>query len=309
MSQRTIGLLMALTTALSWAVLAIALKVALQTYSSGTIVWIRMAVAAVLMLGFAVIWRPKWLRIFRTPPWSMVLGAALLAGNYYGYMKGVEYTSASNAQILIQLSPLSFAIAGIFLHGERPTPDQIIGMVIAGIGLSFFFWDQILVSMDNLAQYQVGNLWILFAVVVWVTFALIQKKLLKTFPAQQLNMLTYSVAAVVLAPIATYSEWQATTWPSFWLIAFLSVNTVIAYGAFSEAIKRIPASHVSVIIAANPLVTIFLMTILAQMEVEWIRPEPIHWRGYLGALLVVTGVILTVSKPVRLSRRKRPSTL
>jgi drug/metabolite transporter (DMT)-like permease len=63
------------------------------------------------------------------------------------------------------------------------------------------------------------------------------------------------------------------------------------------------------IIAVNPLLTIFLMTILAQMEVEWFASEQIHWRGYLGALLVVTGVILTVSRLGRLSVPKSPSTI
>jgi len=300
---------MAGITALSWAILAIALKAALHTYSSGTIVWVRMAVAAAIMIGFALIWRPKWLKIFKAPPWQMVLGAVLLAGNYYGYMKAVELTTASNAQILIQFSPLTFAVASIFLYKEIPTRDQVMGMLLALCGFGFFWWDQLLNAVDNLANYHTGNLWIALAVVTWVIFALLQKSLLKNYAAQQLNMLTYLVAAVVLLPTSTMHELPNTTWPSFWLMAFLSINTIIAYGALSEAIARIPAAHVSMIIACNPLVTLFLMTTLAQMEVEWIKPEPIHWRGYLGALLVVAGVILTVGRSGRLSRRKSPPTL
>src|SRR5437868_896126 len=101
MQTRTVGLLMACTTALSWAVLAIALKVALLTYSTGTIVWVRMVVAAALLIGLFAFTRRKWLSILYKPSWQSVVCALLLSVNYYGFMKGIELTSASNAQILI----------------------------------------------------------------------------------------------------------------------------------------------------------------------------------------------------------------
>jgi drug/metabolite transporter (DMT)-like permease len=309
MPQRTIGLLMAVTTALSWAVLAIALKAALLTYSSGTIVWVRMFVAALLMVAFFAFTRRHWLSILIKPGWQSVLCALLLAVNYYGYMKGVELTSASNAQILIQLAPLSFALSSIYLYREIPTRVQWLGMTVALAGFGFFFWDQILNSMDNLSRFQAGNLWILLAAGTWVVFALMQKSLLKVYAPQQLNMLVYLVSAIALAPTANFRDLANTTWPSALLMAFLAINTIIAYGALSEALMRIPAAHVSMIIAVNPLLTIFLMTMLTQMEVEWIHGEQIHWRGYLGALLVVTGVILTVRRRAALSPPPTPSTI
>lgn len=301
--------MMATITALSWAVLAIALKAALLTYSSGTIVWVRMVIAAVLMVGIFAITRRHWLSILIKPGWQSVVCALLLSVNYYGYMKGVELTSASNAQILIQLAPLSFALSSIYFYREIPTRVQWIGMSVALMGFGFFYWDQILNSMGNLHRFQTGNLWILAAAATWCVFALMQKSLLKIYAPQQLNMLIYLVSALALAPTATVSELSATTWPSALLVAFLAINTIIAYGALSEALMRIPASHVSMIIAVNPLATIFIMTTLTQMEVEWARGEDIHWRGYLGALLVVTGVILTVSRARRLSPQPSRSTL
>lgn len=306
MQTRTVGLLMAVTTALSWAVLAIALKAALLTYSTGTIVWVRMVVASVLVIGLFAIFRRQWLSILIKPSWQAVFCALLLATNYYGFMKGIELTSASNAQILIQLAPLSFAFLSIYVYREKPSPIQWTGMLTALMGFGFFFWDQILHSMSNLGRFHTGNMWLLVAAGTWCVFALMQKSLLKVYAPQQLNMLIYLVSAIVLTPSATASELSATTWPTGLLIVFLAVNTVVAYGALSEALMRIPASQVSMIIAVNPLLTIFLMTILAQMEVEWIRGEEIHWRGYLGALLVVTGVILTVSRS-KVNRRLSPS--
>ena len=105
-----------------------------------------------------------------------------------------------------------------------------------------------------------------------------------------------------MLPLTEWSELPTVgLWDAF-ILGLLALNTVVAYGALSEALTRIPAAQVSVIISLNPLLTLALMTYLTQMNVQWIDGEPIHWRGFLGALLVVLGVILTVTSPRRLSR-------
>lgn len=300
---------MATITALSWAVLAIGLKLALKTFSSGTIVWFRMSIAVAILGVFAIGWRRKWFKIFLPPPGLAVLCGVLITCNYYGFMKAVELTTASNAQIMIQLAPLGFAVASIFLFREIPTRIQLAGMFTALMGFAFFFWDQILVSWDKLETFKEGNYWVLFAAITWTGFALLQKALLKKYQPQQFNFLLYTVSAILLFPLANLSEVHDVSFWNLLLVIFLGVNTVVAYGALSEALVRIPASHVSMIISLNPLLTIFIMTILTQMEVEWIRGEPIFWRGYIGALLVVTGVILTVTRPTRLSQKKSVPTI
>ncbi len=309
MNQRKTGLLMATVTALSWAVLAIGLKLALKYFSSGTIVWIRLALAALILLIYFSWRRPSWLKILAHPPWMGITSGILIAANYYGFMKGIELTSASNAQIMIQFAPMSFAVLSILLFNEIPTLVQLIGMGVAVMGFGFFYWDQILAAAQNLATFQEGNLWILMAALTWAVFAVLQKILLRKYAPQQFNVLIYVVSTIVLLPTADLTELAGINLWQFILILLLAINTVVAYGALSEALARIPGSHVSMIIAVNPLLTIFIMTLLTQMEVEWIEGEPIHWRGYLGALLVVTGVILTVARPTRLSRIKASPTL
>lgn len=292
---------MATITALSWAVLAIALKFSLQTFSSGTVVWIRMVLAFALILSLFIKYRPDGLKILYRPPWLGILAGALISSNYYGFIKGIELTSASNAQIMIQLAPMSFAILSIFAFKETPSLWQFIGLLTALSGFGFFYWDQILVSFEHLERFQEGNLWLLFAAATWAIFALIQKFLMKDWKPQEFNLLIYGLSAVFLFPTAEASELHNISLGSWALLVFLALNTVIAYGAFAEALTRIPAAHVSVIIAINPLLTLVLMTLLTQMEVQWIAGEPIHWRGFLGAALVVTGVVTTVTAKARLS--------
>lgn len=295
---------MAATTALSWALLAVALKYALHFFSSGTIVWIRMLIAfLILFVFFASRSRGQLKILWRPPFWGLVAGL-LITINYYGFMKGIELTTASNAQIMIQLAPMGFMLLSIFALGEIPTPVQATGMLTALLGLGFFFWDQILVSWNQLEAFKQGNYWIVLAAVTWSVFAYLQKIILRTHKPQQFNLLIYGLSALLLWPTAEVGELWPLSWGQIALILFLALNTVVAYGALSEALQRIPSSHVSLVISVNPLLTLAIMTYLTHLEVTWIKGEPIYWRGFLGAILVVTGVITTVSSRPALSRGK-----
>lgn len=285
---------MAIVTAVSWAVLAIGLKFGLHFASSGTIVWFRMLVPFVFLLCFYALRDAPKLSILARPPLTAVLAGLCLAINYFGYMKGVELTNASTAQIMIQLAPMSLVLIGIFYFKETPSRLQTIGFVSALSGFILFYLDQL--DMQPQTHFTDGNLWILFAAAGWAVFAAFQKILLQRYSAQQFNMLIYGICVVALAPVANFQEFS--TWSfGIWVLMFaLAFNTLIAYGALSEALRRIPASHVSIIITANPLLTITLIGVMSIFDIHWIAPEPIAWRGFLGAGLVVTGVALAVWK-------------
>jgi drug/metabolite transporter (DMT)-like permease len=289
---------MAITTALNWAVLAIVLKFSLHTLPLGSVVWARMALAFVLLAVIFLWHRPGALRILYHPPWLGLIAAAGIACNYFGFMKGVELTGASNAQIMIQIAPLSFAVVSVFIFREIPTRLQLAGLLIAAAGFGFFYWDQMLVSMRELGRFQGGNLWLILAAMTWTLYAVLQKKLLKFHRPQELNLLIYGASALLLLPSAELGHlfnMPHFGWIEVGVLAFLALNTVVAYGALTEALARIPAREVSVILAMNPLLTLAIMAYLARAKVAWISAEPIAWRGLLGAFLVVAGVILTVS--------------
>ncbi len=286
--------MMAVTTAVCWAVLAIALKFAVQKYSSGTIVWVRLELAFLCLLIAFAAYKPKALKVIIQPPKELIAAALLIAVNYYGYMKGVELTTASSAQVLIQMAPLMFAVLSTFYFREHLNRKQLIGIGLALCGFGFFFFDQIMMAMDNFEKFKTGNVWMLVAIVTWAYFALLQKKTLKKMTPQEYNLALYFYAAIALFPASNPSELLDMDMTDFWLFMFLGLNTVIAYGAFSEALHRIPGNLVSMIIAVNPLLTLLVLQIFLWTDVQIIPAEPIHWLGYFGAFCVVIGVIIAL---------------
>lgn len=286
--------MMAVTTAVCWAVLAIALKFAVQKFSSGTIVWVRLELAFLVLLIAYAAYKPSAIKVIARPPKELVAAALLIAANYYGYMKGVELTSASSAQILIQLAPLTFAVLSTFYFREHLSRKQWIGIALAFVGFGLFFSDQIMIAVDNFEKFKTGNVWMLVAIVTWAYFALLQKKTLKKMTPQEYNLVLYFYAAIALFPAANPSELLDMDMTDFWLFLFLGLNTVVAYGAFSEALQRIPGNLVSMIIAVNPLLTLLILQIFLWTDVQIIPAEPIHWLGYFGAFCVVIGVIIAL---------------
>ena len=303
MSRFSVGILYAVICGLCWAVLAIGLKYALGFASTGNVAWLRMSIAfAILFIAFAFNSKQSLKKIFLSTPKSILIAGLFLSFNYYGYMTGLELTSASNAQIMIQTGPLALLFAGIFYFKEQMRFIQWIGVFIAGLGFLLFNWDQLIVSAGHQDVYLIGNVWIVTAALAWTIFAALQKiQLGKNWTPQMINLVIYGICSVALLPTANLSELAPLNLHQ-WLVLFaLGLNTVIAYGAFGEAMQRIPASYVSLIITLNPLVTILIMTVLTETGLNFVSHEPIFWRGYLGAFLVVVGVGTAVSlKPKKI---------
>ncbi len=289
-SAYKIGILFAACTSFCWAVLAIVLKYALDFIDSGSIVWFRMCTAAFFSILFFSIKNPQQLKIFRKPPRLAVIAALCLAANYFSYMKGLELTSVSNTQIMIQLATVFLILAGIFYFKESLSLLQWAGLLTAFYGFTLFYSNQLVHFADNMRTYFYGNLWIVFASATWALFAVLQKKLSQIYSPQQLNILTYAVAALSLSALADFGSLAQLSGPQWMVLVALGFNTIIAYGCLGEALKRAPASYVGFVIALDPLLTLLIIEIMDVYSLDIIAHEPLHLRDYIGALLVAIGI-------------------
>ena len=82
---------------------------------------------------------------------------------------------------------------------------------------------------------------------------------------------------------------------NWYILIYLGLNTVIAYGSLAMAIKFTEATRVSVIITLNPIITFVTMAILTRLDVSWIEPESFSLFSIFGALSVLAGAITVIS--------------
>lgn len=293
---RVQGLVFAAVTALLWSFLAIALKYALLFCDAYTIVWFRFFIAFLFLGGFFALFKPSRFRIFKSLPILALLAGVFLAANYIGYMKGVEYLSASAAQVLIQTAPLLLAVIGIFYFKEKTHWIQRFGFAVSILGLYLFYQDQINVTLLEVGDqnFIAGILFLAFAVVTWALWGTLHKILIKKWLPQEINLLIYCVAAILFIPAVKFEALVEMSLFHWGVMIFLGINTIIAYGSLAEALKRAPANQVSMIITVNPLFTLIFVYFLEYFQVKWFKPEPISLAGYIGAMALVSGVILVV---------------
>lgn len=288
-----LGLALALVTAACWATLPVALKLTLEQLDPYTLTWFRFLLAAGVMAawlgargglaGFRTLDGKRW--------WLLGLAGLGLIGNYVFYLLGVKYTTPANAQLLIQLAPLLMALGGILVFGERFNRWQWTGLAVIVLGLGLFFREQVGGAAGG-GDYVLGSALVVVAAVVWAGYALIQKQLLLRLPSPAILLAIYVLASVLLLPLAAPAALARLDAMHWALLLYCALNTLVAYGAFAEALAHWEASRVSAVLATTPLLCLGAVAAVHALWPQVMAPERVGAVGYAGAALVVVGSAL-----------------
>lgn len=288
------GALYALFTASLWGFMAIILKVITYDLSPVTVVWFRFAIAFVILAAWTLLFRRSDFVIYMRPPLLLILAALFLAGNYTGFIAGIKYVSPSSSQVFIQIAPVSFALSGILIFREHVNWKHMVGFILVLAGMGLFYSEQLRDLTSKADHFTLGMLLVLAGGLSWAAFATAQKALLKKIGPNQLNLFVYGFCALVLFPLVRFSRLEGMPAVNWYILIYLGLNTVLAYGSLSMAIKFTEATRVSVIITLNPIITFLTMSILTRLQVSWIEPEYFSLFSIFGALSVLGGAILVI---------------
>jgi drug/metabolite transporter (DMT)-like permease len=294
MSLRLRGVLFASIAAILWGFLAIALKVSLKGFSPIEVSWVRFLVAFAFLAGYYALFDPGSFSILKRPPITLLLAGILLGLNYLGFITGVHYTTPGIAQIFIQLGPIFLTIAAFVFFKETVSVKQVIGLIIAFSGLSLFYYEQLSALAGDVKIFNHGIIWVIFGASCWAFFAILQKRLVITYPPMQLNLIIFGLPALFFIPFVHFGKFENISAGYVILLLFLGLNTLGAYGSLAFALKYLEANKISVILIQNPVITFIALFVLDQMEVSWIKGEHLTLITIIGALMVIIGGILTV---------------
>jgi drug/metabolite transporter (DMT)-like permease len=289
------GVLFASLTSIFWGFLAIALKVASGIMDPVTIVWFRFVVAFSFLALYYSFANPSYLKILIKPPMYLVIASIGLGINYLAFLYGVQLTTAGTAQVIIQIGPISLGFIGFIFFKEKISIRQSIGFLVAGTGLFIFYRDSLSNISGDENLFNMGILWVVVAAMSWVAYASLQKTLVKTYPPQQLNLFLFGLPILLFLPFIKPSGFLDLSLTNWLLLIYLGLNTLIAYGSLAMAFKYLEANKISIIVTMNPIITFMIMGLLAFMEVTWITPEILTFKGMLAAFLVIIGAIMAVA--------------
>jgi len=294
-----LGLGLAMTTAIMWGMLPIALKGILGSLDIITITWYRFSVATLVIGGFYFVKGGfSWRKLLQGHLALLMLVACMGSlSNYWFYLVGLDYSSAEATQVMIQLAPLLFLILSVWIYKEPFDNRQLVGIAIFLFGIVLFFnlrfsqLAQELVALNG--RYIQGLGFIVLASITWAIYGLAQKQLLKDFGSQEVLLVIYIAGAIVFFPGATPEDvikLDALQWA---YLIFTAFNTIIAYGAFTMALEHWEASRVGASLTIVPVLTICFVYIGSLILPGSITPEPMNQWSWLGAIFVVVGSMVT----------------
>jgi drug/metabolite transporter (DMT)-like permease len=284
---------LSLLTTLIWGLMPIALKRLLDSMDAYTITWYRFLVAGGL-LAIPVIRRYDLFAVIRLRGVRTLLLAAIvgLCSNYLLYLLGLNYIPPATAQIVIQVAPIFMLLGSLLFFKEHLATAQWIGFGMLMVGQVLFFNRRLGELSFGVSELTNGVLLVLVSALAWATYALAQKQLLRTFPSGTIMLLIYLSGVVFFLPLTRPAQLFHLNRAEVLLLAFCAVGVLISYSSFAEALKRLEASRVSMVMGLTPLVTVTAMALGAPLLPNLIQPEQFNFLSIVGMVLVVAGSML-----------------
>jgi drug/metabolite transporter (DMT)-like permease len=103
----------------------------------------------------------------------------------------------------------------------------------------------------------------------------------------------YAGCAVLFAPLSTPAQLFRIDSIPLAMLVFSSLNTVVAYGTFAEALSHLEASRVGAVLALTPIATIAASSVTSALWPSLARVPELSYAGFAGAGFVVMGSLLT----------------
>lgn len=205
---------------------------------------------------------------------------------------GTKYAGASMASLLNSMNPVTMTIFSAIILHEKLTFRKILGILLAVFGV------YVILGGNTIDAALPGILLSLFSVITWSFVSVLVRKVTAQYDALYITRLGFGVAAVCYLPVAIGELIMTKTN----VISVLSQNpscllaliymalmcTGIAHLLWNKSLAILDVSVCSAFYPIQPMVSTLLGVLLLGEQVTWIFG--------LGALLIVAGVLISLSK-------------
>jgi len=253
-----------------------------------TFVFLRFAIAAPVMLGVAwALGRDVMPLLKNRALWVVGLFNAV---GFVCQFVGQQYTEASVAALLVNMSVILAAIGAVVFLGERLGGLKVVGIFLAFAGTFLITTNG---DFGALAGGQgLGDALYLIAAVSWAGYILYSKKKMdeqKWDPLASAACIVAVTAIFVVPPALTAGFEQTLSQESLWAVVFTAFfNTVVPFVLYQQGLKHLTASSSAVVLMLEIVVAILISaTFLGEAftAFAWIGALAV-----LGSILLVSGV-------------------
>lgn len=289
---------------LIWGVNFIVAKYTLLEFPTGSLAFLRFAVATVLVLPFFLAQR-KTVKIDRADwPTLVSIGLLLVTFNIAFFFEGMSKSSVINASTLTLTIPIfSIILSWIFLR-EKVYLINILGILFGLLGAIITIRiPQIFIGTYSSSEV-VGNVLIILSSLCWAGGSILSRKMLAKYPSLIVTSISFMVGTITFLIPALFEYTQDPNWPSrISMLGFLGLmymtflSSVSAYFLFEWGLAKIGIFRTNIFQYLEPVLAAFLGIILLG--------ERLTFPFLIGSVLIICSVYLgTISIRHHLHHRK-----
>lgn len=290
-NKKIVGHILALITIIVWGSTFISTKMLLSEFTPVQIMLCRFAIA------YVVLWliRPKIDKTeLKDELLFFLMGIFGCTVYFMTENTALKYTLASNVSIIVASAPIITAIlAHFFIKGERLNKNIGLGFAVAFAGVIMVVFNGQFVLKLNPA----GDALSLGAAVSWAIYSVILRTCVDKYNSVMLTRKLMFYGFITAFPVALIQgermPFEAFGNPEMlFCILFLGVvGSGICYVLWNIAISRLGVVTTNNYIYINPFVTLVTGGIVLK--------EPITVMGVVGAVLIISGVVIASKKKIQ----------
>ncbi len=277
-----------LCVAILWGLNAVPTKWVLEVMEPAGVLLFRYVTCAVVIS--AVVWAQGRGRPAPGPrPWgTMLLVGVWVAAQQLIFMYAFDWTSASEASLIISIAPIWTAMIGAAWGAEAFTAGNWLGTLgaAAGVALIVFGGDGMGTGMPTRVQ---GDVWMILSSLGYGSFMVYSKGVMRRHGSLSVMAWAFVYGSLLVVP-AGAAQFCHADWAHFGLLQWGSLLfTALVSGGFGFIVWYRTIARTS---PAKTAVYQYLVPVVSLAAAAVFLAESLTWLQIAGAFVVMLGLVL-----------------
>lgn len=268
---------------------------ALITLDAMPLVWFRMLLAIVFILGF-IYWKKMPLKVSKKALLQFIFAGIIIALHWFTFFKAIKVSNVSVTLACLSSGAFFASFIEPILFGKKIIWYEVLLGILVIIGLYIIF--------NVKGNYFYGIVLALTSAFLSALFSVINSKFVKTHDATIISFYELSGGVVFFSILLLFTNkfsvefFSLTFHDLLYLLILSSICTAYAFIASTAVMKHLSAYTVMLTINLEPIYGIILAVLIFDEK------EKMSVGFYIGALLILVTVILNVIIKTKLKKRR-----
>jgi drug/metabolite transporter (DMT)-like permease len=247
------------------------------------LVWYRMAIASIVLLIYAAVFK-KQITVPKSLILKLLISGMIIALHWLTFFKAIKVSNVSTTLSILSLGAFLTSFLEPLFYGRKIILYEIIFGLIVVIGMSLIFNSQY--------HYLEGIIYALISVLLSVFFGLINGKLIKEASSLAISIYELLGGVLLISIILLFSDridsefFDISKIDFYWLLILATVCTAYAFVISVDVLKHLSPYSLMISINMEPVYGIILAIIFLN------ESKDLSSNFYLGFILIFSSVIL-----------------